>query len=102
MVLTRRAYKAISRWLPSEIILEIIQAAPQADRASLCRVSKLFHALGLPVLYRVVHLQTRASAEAFGPTVLSNIALGPLVRSFTIDPACFFGPKRVDKHLKSV
>ncbi|KAJ7490811.1 hypothetical protein FB451DRAFT_1552416 [Mycena latifolia] len=93
MVLTRRAYKAISRWLPNEIIIEIIQAASQSDRASLCRVSNLFHALCLPVLYRIVHLQTRASAEAFGPTILSDTALGPLVRSFTMGHACFFGPK---------
>ncbi|KAJ7490795.1 hypothetical protein FB451DRAFT_1221088 [Mycena latifolia] len=84
MVLTRRAYKAISRWLPNEIITEIVLAAPQSDRASLCRVSKLFHALCLPVLYRVVHIQTRASAEAFGLSILSDTALGPLVRSFTI------------------
>ncbi|KAJ7490806.1 hypothetical protein FB451DRAFT_1221120 [Mycena latifolia] len=93
MVLTRRAYKAISRWLPNEIITEIIRAAPQADRASLCRVSKLFHALCLPVLYRVVHVQTRASAEAFGLSVLSDTALGPLVRSFKIDRGCFVGSK---------
>ncbi|KAJ7490807.1 hypothetical protein FB451DRAFT_1361557, partial [Mycena latifolia] len=83
MVLTRRAYKAISRWLPNEIIAEIIQAAPKSDQASLCRVSKLFHALCLPILYRVVHLQTSASVEAFCTAVLSNTALSELVRSFT-------------------
>ncbi|KAJ7467476.1 hypothetical protein FB451DRAFT_1401484 [Mycena latifolia] len=83
MVLTRRAYKAISRWLPNEIITEIIQAAPQPDQASLCRVSKLFHGLCLPLLYRVVRLKTRASVEAFCIAVLSNTALTEFVRWFT-------------------
>ncbi|KAJ7467475.1 hypothetical protein FB451DRAFT_393759 [Mycena latifolia] len=83
MVLTRRAYKAISRWLPNEIITEIIQAAPQSDQASLCRVSKLFHGLCLPLLYRAVRLKTRSSIEAFCAAVLSNNALAELVRSFT-------------------
>ncbi|KAJ6548162.1 hypothetical protein DFH09DRAFT_1087283 [Mycena vulgaris] len=48
MFLTRRAYKSISRWLPNEIITEIL-AASQADQASLCRVSKLFYALCRPL-----------------------------------------------------
>ncbi|KAJ6585642.1 hypothetical protein B0H19DRAFT_1250436 [Mycena capillaripes] len=54
MVLTRRQRKAISCWLPNEIISEIFQAAPAADRAALCGTSKLFYGIGAPVLYRVI------------------------------------------------
>ncbi|KAJ7619894.1 hypothetical protein B0H17DRAFT_1340776 [Mycena rosella] len=75
MVLTRRAHKAISRWLPNETITEIVQAAPRSDQASLCRVSKLFRDLCLPILYRVVELEADASVADFGATVLSNAAL---------------------------
>ncbi|KAJ7773649.1 hypothetical protein DFH07DRAFT_801357 [Mycena maculata] len=51
MVLTRRM---ITQWLPNELITEIVRAAPKAGQAALCRVSKLFHDLALPVLNRAV------------------------------------------------
>ncbi|KAJ7643509.1 hypothetical protein FB45DRAFT_1113461 [Roridomyces roridus] len=57
MVLTRRAHRArmlITRWLPNEVLADIIRYAAQSDRATLCRVSKLFHALVLPMLNRHV------------------------------------------------
>ncbi|KAJ7642860.1 hypothetical protein B0H17DRAFT_1339176 [Mycena rosella] len=92
MVLTRRAYKAISRWLPNEIITEIIQATPPSDQASLCRAGKLFHALCLPLLYRVVDLKTDASVTAaFCSTIISNETIAGIVRSFT----GFEGPGRL-------
>jgi hypothetical protein len=72
MVLTRRAYKSISRWLPNEVISETIQAAPQSDQIALCRTSKLFHALGIPVLYRVVELYGSSFMTGFCSTVLGN------------------------------
>ncbi|KAJ7629581.1 hypothetical protein B0H17DRAFT_1218142 [Mycena rosella] len=89
MVLTRRAYKAISRWLPNEIITEIVQLTLRSDQASLSRVSTLFRDLCLPILYRVVRLNSRASVAGFGAAVLSNNALAELVRSYTA--ADFFG-----------
>ncbi|KAJ7612162.1 hypothetical protein FB45DRAFT_939998 [Roridomyces roridus] len=61
MVLTRRAHKArmvIARWLPNELLARIIDYAPRPDQAALCRVSKLFHALTLPVLYREIEIDT--------------------------------------------
>ncbi|KAJ7675127.1 hypothetical protein B0H17DRAFT_1182984 [Mycena rosella] len=76
--------KAISEWLPNEIMNEIFQVASRADQAALCRISRLFHALCLAVLYRVVHLQTDASLVAFCSAILSNSALPELVRSFTV------------------
>ncbi|KAJ7684217.1 hypothetical protein DFH06DRAFT_1462596 [Mycena polygramma] len=85
MVLTRRAYKSISRWLPNEIISQIIEAASFDDLAALCRTCKLFHAIGIPVLYRVVRLRGE-SVEAFCSTVLGNTPkFAELVRSFTTD-----------------
>ncbi|KAJ6585598.1 hypothetical protein B0H19DRAFT_1110245, partial [Mycena capillaripes] len=83
MVLTRRQHKAISRWLPNEIIAEIIQVAPTADRAALCRASKLFHGVGVPVLYRVVNVR-RESTDAFSRTILANRLLAGLVRSLSV------------------
>ncbi|KAJ7654313.1 hypothetical protein B0H17DRAFT_1100047 [Mycena rosella] len=84
MVLTRRAHRDISRWLPNEIITEIVQAAPRSDQIPLCRVSKLFHALTLPALYRDVRIETGASDLAFRSAVMSNNALAELVRSYTL------------------
>ncbi|KAJ7302375.1 hypothetical protein DFH08DRAFT_1089844 [Mycena albidolilacea] len=67
-----RAHADISRWLPDGVISEIIRTAPVYDKAALCRASKLFHALGIPVLYRVVELERHDSVERFCATVLGN------------------------------
>lgn len=86
MVLIRRGYKSISWWLPDEVISEIIQAAPRYDQAALCRASKLFHALGVRILYRVVDLDDYPSIAGFCLTVLTNTAkFSHLVRSLTVD-----------------
>ncbi|KAJ7612241.1 hypothetical protein FB45DRAFT_1009431 [Roridomyces roridus] len=62
MVLTRRAHRdrmQITRWLPNEVLIEVIDHAPGIpDLESLSRVSKLFHALTLPVLHRFIVLDT--------------------------------------------
>ncbi|KAJ6548141.1 hypothetical protein DFH09DRAFT_1087261 [Mycena vulgaris] len=84
MALSRQGYKPISEWIPNELITEIIEAAPQEDQAILCRVSKLFLALGVPVLYRVVHLDGDDLVASFCSAILSNSALPELVRSFTV------------------
>ncbi|KAJ6566980.1 hypothetical protein B0H19DRAFT_1374329, partial [Mycena capillaripes] len=76
---------AISEWLPQEIICEITQAASPSDQAALCRTSKLFHALGVPVLYRVVEVTGYASIISFCSTILSdNTKFPEHVRSITI------------------
>ncbi|KAJ7654304.1 hypothetical protein B0H17DRAFT_1338296 [Mycena rosella] len=84
MVLTRRAHRDISRRLPNEIITEIVQAARRSDQASLCRISQLFYAVSLPVLYRDVRMETAASALAFRSSVMSNNVLAELVRSYAV------------------
>ncbi|KAJ6566975.1 hypothetical protein B0H19DRAFT_716308 [Mycena capillaripes] len=81
MVLTRRAYRAISRWLPNEVIIEIIQFTAKADQAALCRVSKLFHDLCLPILYREVHLKSYGCAAAFCSIIMKNPIRADAVRS---------------------
>ncbi|KAJ6548184.1 hypothetical protein DFH09DRAFT_1169933, partial [Mycena vulgaris] len=86
MVLTRRAHKTISRWLPNEILAEIIQAAAKADQASLCRVSKLFHDLCLPVLYRSVYLGHCDSGVAFCSSLIEHPTRADLVREFKVAP----------------
>ncbi|KAJ7736211.1 hypothetical protein DFH07DRAFT_843051 [Mycena maculata] len=57
MDLTRRGHKArmaITLWFPNEVMTEIIRNVSRADQATLCRVSKIFNALSLPVLNRTV------------------------------------------------
>ncbi|KAJ6566987.1 hypothetical protein B0H19DRAFT_716468 [Mycena capillaripes] len=76
----------ILEWLPPEIISEIIQAASPSDQAALCRISKLFHTLGVPVLYRVVELINYLSITLFCSAILTDTFKFPgLVRSITIE-----------------
>ncbi|KAJ7717362.1 hypothetical protein DFH07DRAFT_785185 [Mycena maculata] len=79
--------RPISLWLPNELITEIIEALTRSDRAALCRVSKLLHGLGVPVLYRVVKVTKLPQIETFCSAVLSNPMLTGLVQSFTVSAA---------------
>ncbi|KAJ7612172.1 hypothetical protein FB45DRAFT_1065534 [Roridomyces roridus] len=91
MVLTRRAYKArmlITRWLPNEVLAEIIEHLPREDQATLCRASKLFHALTLPVLTRTVAFAMNQVVKSspwiyFCLGVVEHPERGAAVRSFT-------------------
>ncbi|KAJ7619657.1 hypothetical protein FB45DRAFT_931345 [Roridomyces roridus] len=82
-----RAHMRITRWLPNEVLTEIIQNALRADQATLCRVSKLFHALALPSLNRTVVLHTNDSSicipEAFCSAIIRNPERADSVRSLT-------------------
>lgn len=84
MVLTRRQHKAISRWLPNEVIAEVMRAAPKPDQAALCRVSKLFHGLATPIVYRVVELKELSFLLKFSSVILSNPNLAGFIRSLTL------------------
>ncbi|KAJ7244098.1 hypothetical protein C8J57DRAFT_1365456 [Mycena rebaudengoi] len=55
-MLTCRAAKCILRFLPNELLTEIIANAAPADQVALCRVSKLFSRLVHRVLYRTITL----------------------------------------------
>ncbi|KAJ6510755.1 hypothetical protein C8R45DRAFT_395776 [Mycena sanguinolenta] len=88
MVLTRRAHRRrmdISRWLPNEVIVQIIQHSAQADQAILARASKLFHDLCLPILYRVVKIADFPDTIAsFHSAIIENPSRADVVRSFTL------------------
>ncbi|KAJ7732590.1 hypothetical protein DFH07DRAFT_780887 [Mycena maculata] len=91
MVLTRRAHKAhmiITRWLPNEIIGEIIQNTSKADQATLCRVSKVFFGLALPILNRDVRLSEShyIAAGAFCSSLIANAARADAIRSLSVVP----------------
>ncbi|KAJ7489684.1 hypothetical protein B0H11DRAFT_1912688 [Mycena galericulata] len=80
----RRWLRAISRWLPNEVILQVIDAAPKPDQAALCRVSKLFHRLATPAVYRILELNQLSMVVNFCSAILSNPHLAELVRSLTV------------------
>ncbi|KAJ7759601.1 hypothetical protein B0H16DRAFT_1884961 [Mycena metata] len=84
MVLTRRQYKTISRWLPNEILIEVIRAVAKADQATLARVCKLFHGLATPVIYSVVELRKLTKIIGFCRCIVSNSSLSRFVRSLTL------------------
>ncbi|KAJ7732801.1 hypothetical protein DFH07DRAFT_846254 [Mycena maculata] len=90
MVLTRRAHKAITRWLPNEVITEIIQqAASGTNLVALSRVSKLFHGLSLPILYRNLHCKLSTAGYDSAMTLCATLSKTPsraeLVRSFVVE-----------------
>ncbi|KAJ7619682.1 hypothetical protein FB45DRAFT_670786, partial [Roridomyces roridus] len=87
----QKAYMRITRWLPNEILTEIIQNAPRADLVTLCRVSKLFHALALPSLNQSVVLNTRKHngevLDAFCGAILQSPERADSVRSLSFSSA---------------
>ncbi|KAJ6506713.1 hypothetical protein C8R45DRAFT_1175906 [Mycena sanguinolenta] len=62
------------RWLPNEILEQIMEHSATATQATLSRVSRLFHDLCVPVLHRVVEIKDSNSVASFYA-----------VRSFTVD-----------------
>ncbi|KAJ7127556.1 hypothetical protein C8R43DRAFT_696548 [Mycena crocata] len=105
MVLTRRQSKAILRWFPNEILIEILLNATKADQVSLCRVSKLFHKLCLPVLNRVVELDRPGgldSTTAFCSALIQNPTRAEAIRSFTATIGNHWPPTLVELLLSSL
>ncbi|KAJ7612174.1 hypothetical protein FB45DRAFT_1065535 [Roridomyces roridus] len=97
MVLTRSASRArmrITRWLPNEVLTEIIRHARRADQMTLCRASKLFHALVLPILSQSIDLWTNrpSSLKEFCLSLVKNPERAVYTRSISIinDGACTF------------
>ncbi|KAJ7127565.1 hypothetical protein C8R43DRAFT_1134583 [Mycena crocata] len=78
-----RGQMAILRWFPNEIFSEIISHTTKADQASLCRVSKLFHKLSLPILNRVVAIFQLSAIESFCSALIAHPARAEAVRAFT-------------------
>ncbi|KAJ7619683.1 hypothetical protein FB45DRAFT_1063029 [Roridomyces roridus] len=68
--------------------MEIIQNAPKSDQATLCRVSKLFHALVWPILNRTVTLRVDYRddhIEAFCHAMVRSPERADSVRSLTFE-----------------
>ncbi|KAF8130950.1 hypothetical protein K438DRAFT_1999085 [Mycena galopus ATCC 62051] len=63
MVLTRRAYKSIVRWLPNEVLTEILEYLSADDLILLSRISRLVHGLATPPLYRSINLGELTAIE---------------------------------------
>jgi hypothetical protein len=83
----RRAYvsKTIAQWLPTETLIEIIEALPKTDQLTLCRVSELFqHDLCLPAINRVVVLRDYDRAKTFLEGMVANPSRADVIRSFTV------------------
>ncbi|KAJ7625817.1 hypothetical protein FB45DRAFT_1060433 [Roridomyces roridus] len=101
MVLTRSQRKALSsltRRLPNELLIEIIDNVLESDLASLCRVSKLLHALTLPFLNRAIVLVVyyRAPFMAFCSALVANPTRGSAIRSLTIRPRSTVSDRELD------
>ncbi|KAJ6487928.1 hypothetical protein C8R45DRAFT_994919 [Mycena sanguinolenta] len=85
MALTRWETGSTSRWLPNEVVSEVIQHLQPSDQVVFCRTSKLFNALGVLALYRAVNFTDYTSLDVFCSTILSNPSkFAELVRSFTV------------------
>ncbi|KAF8208096.1 hypothetical protein K438DRAFT_1754839 [Mycena galopus ATCC 62051] len=79
--------------LPPEITCKVIETAPPSDQAALCRTSRLFHALGVPILYREVDFTDYKSMQDFCSTVLANPSkFARLTRSFTVTISVYLRP----------
>jgi hypothetical protein len=83
-MLTRRAAKCILRFLPNELLTEIIANTAPADQVALCHVSKLFSRLTRRVLYRTVTLASPRAVLACCNALIGNPELALLVKSFDI------------------
>ncbi|KAJ7627236.1 hypothetical protein FB45DRAFT_1060007 [Roridomyces roridus] len=94
MVLTRRAHRArmvITLWLPNEVLTGIIRCANKPDQATLCRVSKLFHGLVLPIINRAISLECldkkgrpcERTLNSFLQSLIRNPERAEAVRSLT-------------------
>ncbi|KAJ7608220.1 hypothetical protein FB45DRAFT_1130102 [Roridomyces roridus] len=83
-----RSQLGITLWLPNEVLTEIIQHAQKSDQAALCRISKLFHALVLPVLNRVIVLSPYRRSASYQSNFCQSLIEHPdrtdVVRSLTI------------------
>lgn len=91
-MLTRRAAKCILRFLPNELLTEIIANAAPADQVALCRVSKLFNRLARRVLYHTLALASPRAVLTCCHSLVSNPELALLVKSLDISASSSMGP----------
>ncbi|KAJ7244108.1 hypothetical protein C8J57DRAFT_1556138 [Mycena rebaudengoi] len=95
-MLTRRAAKCILRFLPNELLTEVMAKATTADQVALCRVSKLFNRLARRVLYRTLALASPRAVLTCCHRLVSNPELALLVKSFDISASKLDGYRIYD------
>ncbi|KAJ7612214.1 hypothetical protein FB45DRAFT_1065566 [Roridomyces roridus] len=80
---TPKIFPPILEWLPDDVLIEIIRFAPcRADRAALCRTSKLFYELSLPILNQTVVLYLRDTMTTERATAVRSLTF------WNIGPRC--------------
>ncbi|KAJ7651193.1 hypothetical protein FB45DRAFT_1050978 [Roridomyces roridus] len=64
----------ITERLPTEVLAKIVEYAPSADKASLCRISKFFNELSLPILNRnvVLHMIRYKELKRFFRAIIAH------------------------------
>ncbi|KAJ7612209.1 hypothetical protein FB45DRAFT_875095 [Roridomyces roridus] len=80
----RKVYLPILEWLPDEVLIEIVRSAPKGNQAALCRTSKPFYALSLPILYQnvVLYLGEKTDIiDTFCLTVVGHPERADVIRS---------------------
>ncbi|KAF8149211.1 hypothetical protein K438DRAFT_1779404 [Mycena galopus ATCC 62051] len=108
MVLTRRASRAeksIVRWLPNEVIAEVMSELSRGDLATFCRTSRLLHNIATPLLYRAVSFSKLAQLKAFLRTMKvqsRSTSLAPHVRQFFCSALEEFGDVNLTRFVKAI
>ncbi|KAK0460141.1 uncharacterized protein EV420DRAFT_1673185 [Desarmillaria tabescens] len=79
---------SIIRWLPNEVLSEIVRLSGPRELAILLRVAKLFNEIGFPLLYRDVHLNIShgksVSALSFRASIDQDPARARMIKSIRI------------------
>ncbi|PBK60150.1 hypothetical protein ARMSODRAFT_735162 [Armillaria solidipes] len=79
---------SIIKWLPNGVLSEIVRLSGPRELAILLRVAKLFNEIGLPLLYRNVHLNIRqgssTSAVSFNASIERDPARARMIKSIRL------------------
>ena len=78
-VLTRRGVKSILRFLPNELLTEVIAWCRPRDQVALCRATRLFNDLVTRVLYRRINLSTNQAVQNWCRSLSENPKLSLFV-----------------------
>ncbi|KAK0222264.1 hypothetical protein IW262DRAFT_971257 [Armillaria fumosa] len=79
---------SIIKWLPNEVLFEIVRLSRPREVAILLRVAKLFNEIGIPLLYRNVHLNINqgipTSVLSFKASIERHTARARMIKSIRI------------------
>ncbi|KAJ7636620.1 hypothetical protein FB45DRAFT_1024725 [Roridomyces roridus] len=77
-------FKCIFRWLPNEVMSEIISYSSRHEKSVLCRVSRLSRQLTLTLLYQRVSVDSYEELYRFWESLCCNLENGVHVASFVL------------------